>query len=381
MKKRSYTYLILPLAALILVLNISRMQVENIQGWVMKISAPLWNIFQSPEPSTDIYYPDTIASLEAENNYLRTLIQQELQLLDKLSTAAFDQATDKHRRILEENLRQQLEGLPARVIYRTTAAWNSSLWIDVGTEDNQTVGSPVISKNSPVLSKGAVVGVIDYVGEKQSRVRLITDSGLTISVRAARGGWRDQWLAEMLNTLQRQLSSRNELFDASEEKDRMLDDLAMLGGKLQSEAGTILMAKGELNGSSAPLWRSPGQRLKGIGFNYDFPDEEGPARDLRSGAPEGSINQDKALPVLKVKDLLMTTGYDGVFPPGLPVGEVVHIQPLGEGDYYYSLEALPAAGNLDDLSYVLVLPSNGYDKSDLPPPVLWDNRTKLNKLK
>lgn len=379
MKRRSYTYLLLPIAALILVLNISRMQMETLQGWAMKIAGPLGEFFQSPEPENETYFPDKIAALEVENNYLRMLIHQELQLLNKLSTATFDNSINRHRIVLENNLRQQLEGLPARVIYRSTAAWNSSLWIDVGNADNTSSDRVIVSKNSPVLSNGAVVGVIDYVGEKQSRVRLITDSGLTISVRAARGGWKDQWLAEMLTTLQRQLSSRHELFAHDFDKDKLLDELALLSGKLQSTSETTLMAKGELSGSSNPLWRSPGQRLKGTGFNYDFADEEGPARDLRSGAPEGSLSEDKAIPVLKVKDLLMTTGYDGVFPPGLPVGEIAAIHPLDEGDYYYTLEALPAAGNIDDLAYVLVLPSNGYDKSDLAPPLLWDNRTKLKQ--
>lgn len=370
MRKRSYTYILLPIAVLILILNISRIRTETMQGWTAAIFSPLWTLFQSKDSAPDTFYIDALAALETENNYLRTLIQQELQLLDKLSNAAFEKTAERHRHILETNLKKQFEGIPAKVIYRTTAAWNSSLWIDVGSEDNQTLDSPIVTKNSPVLSQGAVIGVIDYVGTKQSRVRLITDSGLTISVRAARGSWRDQWLAELSHTLQRQLATRQDLFPSTSERDAFLENLAELNKKFQNESDSLLMAKGELNGSSMPLWRSPGQRLKGIGFNYDFADAEGPARDLRTGVIEGSLSKDSALPVLKLKDLLVTTGYDGVFPPGLPVGEVVHISPLGEGDYYYQLEATPSAGNLDDLAFVLVLPANDYDKSDQPSPVL-----------
>ena len=45
----------------------------------------------------------------------------------------------------------------------------------------------------------------------------------------------------------------------------------------------IYLAKGELYGSSKPLWRTQRHQLKGTGFNYDFADGEGPARDLQTG--------------------------------------------------------------------------------------------------
>ena len=70
------------------------------------------------------------------------------------------------------------------------------------------------------------------------------------------------------------------------------------------------MAKGELHGSSKPLWRGYSQVLKGIGFNYDYADAYGPARDLRTGKTTANS---PGISLLRVNDLLMTTGMDGIF--------------------------------------------------------------------
>ena len=163
----------------------------------------------------------------------------------------------------------------------------SSLWVNVGEEDNRVLGRGVIAKNSPVVSGGALVGVVDYVGKRQSRVRLITDSGLSPSVCAMRGGGNH-------------------------------------------------LAKGELHGSSAPLWRSRSLQLKGIGFHFDSGDQQG-----------GSLQEG---------DLLVTTGLDGVFPPDLLVGRVVKVSATRPGGYAFDIEALAAATNLNDLQTLFVLP-------------------------
>jgi len=200
--------------------------------------------------------------------------------------------------------------IPAKVIFRAPGTWDSSLWINVGKTTNAQLGRVVVAHNSPVVVGKSVIGVIDYVGEKQSRVRLITDSGLTPSVRAVR------------------------------------------------TQGAVVhhLAKGELQGSGRPLWRTNEHLLRGIGFNYDFADEAGPARDL----------QGSTLPLIQVNDLLVTTGLDGVFPPGLQVAKVTKVLPLREGDYYYELEAKPTANNLDELSYIFVLKPVGYEPEDRP---------------
>jgi cell shape-determining protein MreC len=109
-----------------------------------------------------------------------------------------------------------------------------------------------------------------------------------------------------------------------------------------------------------PLWKRRGQVLKGMGFNLDFADDYSEAKDLRTGD------------IINYYDLLVTSGLDGLFPEGLFVGVVTHIDLLEEGDYCYTLEAKPSVGNLDELVYVEVLPPLGFDPSDLPPT--WGRR-------
>jgi rod shape-determining protein MreC len=219
------------------------------------------------------------------------------------------------------------------------------LWVNVGEDDNEAVGSCIIGKNSPVLSDGALVGVVDYVGKKQSRVRLITDSGLSPSVRVNRGAIRNRELEHQLQTLTHQLEARDDFFPTDDEKKKFLADLDILKercGTSNWEDGYL--AKGEIHGSSAPLWRSRGPILKGVGFNYDFPDEE-------------KRKNEKGVPVLKEGDVLVTSGLDGVFPAGLLVGTVLSIEPLKEEDFSYNIEVRPAANHLNDLQTVFILPS------------------------
>ena len=70
-----------------------------------------------------------------------------------------------------------------------------------------------------------------------------------------------------------------------------------------------------------------------------------------------------AIPLIQVHDLLVTTGIDGVFPPGLRVAEVKKVFPLSEGAYTYEIEAIPTAGNLNNLQHVFII-----------PPVVLDDR-------
>lgn len=219
--------------------------------------------------------------------------------------------------------------LVGQVLYRSVHTWNSSLWIDLGEEDNPKGAecAPLIAKNSPVLSGNAVIGVVDYVGKKTSLVRLITDAELVVAVRVQRENVENK---------------------------------------------SIFLAKGEIRGHGAPLWRTPGQFLHGVGFNYDFKDTQGPAYDLRTGEPidpEGEYTTRERMSLIQVDDILVTSGMDGMFPEGLKVAKVHSILPLREGAYYYELLATPIASDLLDLQSVIVLPPQGFSMSDIPSNV------------
>jgi cell shape-determining protein MreC len=238
----------------------------------------------------------------------------------------------------EERKIHPLNAVPAQVIYRDPTSWSSTIWVNIGEDENLKRGKPLIAINSPVVDGDALVGVIDYVGKTQSRVRLITDSGLSPAVRAVRGGRQEREINHLITLLKSRLAFRNEF--AGERK-----ALSSIQEKLKLDGEDFYLAKGELKGSSLPFWKSKSPLLKGTGFNCDFPDALSPAAELTSKRP-----------IIQKGDLLITSGLDGVFPAGLSVAIVEKVFPLPEGGYAYDLEAKPAASYLNDLSIVFILP-------------------------
>lgn len=292
-----------------------------------------------------------LAKLQWENQKLRFQIdhayewllfeqrnQEQFEFLKVLEQKPQCQKKATH---LRETLKSQLSALPAQVIYRDPNSWSSSLWVNVGEENNLALGYEIVAKNSPVLADGALVGVIDYVGKKQARVRLITDSGLSPAVRVCRGASQQRELGHQIQALLNLLEKRDDAKD-------LITQLSHLKEKTALEWEDGYLAKGEVHGSSAPFWRSRGPLLKGIGFNFDYPDEEGLNRDLK-----GSV------PIIKEGDLLVTSGLDGVFPSGLRVGTVLSVAALKEGAYCYDIEVRPAVHHLNDLQTLFVLPAQG----------------------
>lgn len=286
------------------------------------------------------------AALEVDNLLLREKLtqtqQQQLQI-----------------QALELQQRQEFSSiLPAQVIHRDPNSWGHSLWLNVGKEQGASKGSPAVV--GPHL-----VGVVDYVGKNQCRVRLLTDSGLRPSVRVVRGKEQDRQLLHHLQQAATTLSQREELFATAEEQSIFQENLSILKERLKNSGASLYLAKGELWGSYKAAGKSLSLELFGTGFNYDYADEHGPARDLRSGVP--IHQQGKGIPLIEPGDLLVTTGMDGVFPKGLCVATVRKLFPLREGSYYYDLLASPSAGDLNQLQTLLLLPPVGYNPKDQPP--------------
>ncbi len=239
-------------------------------------------------------------------------------------------------------LEKEIYSLGAQVIFRDPGFWGSGFWIDKGEKENRELQVKILAKNSPVLSQGALIGIIEVVEEKRSYVRLITDSSLAPAVRAVRGDEQNFSLLKNVVSLEEELQYQEGLADP-----HMFDELAEIKGRLRESGETLYLAKGELRGSSYPLWRGRSPRLKGVGFNYEFSDSEGSAH---------TIHDKLKKPLLKVGDLLITSGLDGVFPQGIPVATVTKIFPLKEGDFAYNLEAMLIANDLDDITHVEIYP-------------------------
>lgn len=268
---------------------------------------------------------DELGRLQIENKSLR------MQMDHLLEWILFEK-----KEHIRERVSEQLLSMPAQVIYRDPSLWSSSLWVNVGEKTNRALGKKVVAKNSPVLADGgALAGVVEFVGEKQSRVRLITDSGLSPSVRVLRGGSQNRELAHRIDALLKLLEKRDDL-----DKDNAFQQLTLLKQSLGTDWEDGYLAKGEVHGSSTPFWRSRGSLLEGIGFNFDFPDSQG----------------SKKAPLLKEGDLLVTTGLDGVFPSGLPVGTVLKLHPQQAGDPAFAIDVRPIIANLNDLQTLFILP-------------------------
>ena len=263
---------------------------------------------------------------------------------DKEQSSAWREFCQRRREEFSRNLHLEMQALPAKVIFRDPLFWSSSFWINIGERDNRALCRKIVAKNSPVLVGTSLIGVIEEVLEKKSRVRLITDGCLVPSVRAVRGRVQNQYLLEHLEALLLGLRLREELFSTKEEKEAIFSSFVKIKQQLQDVAEDRYMAKGELFGTARPLWRSRGTTLKGVGFNYDYADAEGVSKDLRRGS------------LVAKGDLLITTGLDGVFPSGLKVAMVSDVYPIKEGGYAYELEASLTAGSLDDVVYVSVIP-------------------------
>lgn len=264
-----------------------------------------------------VYSPEirksTIEALEAENLLLKNQneklrkqllsedkINQRIRRVKELIEVNEKNASDFHMRRLEGAktlLEKTLYSTHGEVVHRNKSHWDSTFWIGLGKGE--------VSVNSPVLKGEFLVGLVEYVGKHRSRVRLLTDAQLIPSVRVAR-------------------------------EHRYL-------------------AKGELVGSVGTSWREKNATLKGIGFNYDFSDEEGPARELRSGLPLSKLIKEEEVSLIDVGDLLVTTGMDGVFPKDLPVAKVTEVKTLKEGSVSIEIRAQLCAGNLNDIENVVVL--------------------------
>lgn len=286
-------------------------------------------------------------------------IQEQMDLLKSMNNASSHESEKPflQRRCQEimKVLQLKSKAIPAKIIFREPGSWSNYVWINVGEADNKHLQEVVIAKNSPVVIGNSVVGVIDLIHKTQSRVRLITDNRLTIAVRAVRGKQQDHFLLEQLNALLFSLEKNQN--SCSQEIQEAISALTRLKAQFIPVEQNTYLAKGELQGTGRPLWRSCGSFLKGTGFNYDFSDEEGFARDLRSGLTYEKISTLTSTALLNVGDLLITTGLDGVFPAGLHVGIVSKVDILQEGQCFYHLEARATAGGFDELNFVCVLPA------------------------
>ncbi len=270
-------------------------------------------------------------------------LQKRMEELRQIDPQNENRSNNQRQIYLARLLQRELKAIPAKVIFREPTLWNNFLWINAGQVQNAELNESIIAKNSPVVVGNKVLGVIEEVHQTRSKVRLLTDPSLAISVRVSRGKEQNIAMLENIEELLCSLEVRPDLLEGTLAQAA----LQQLQKSLMKDVGNHYLAKGILQGSNSSLWRLPAHILQGIGFNYEFSDEEGEKIDLRSQNP----------PIIRIGDLLITTGFDGIFPKGLVTATVVAVESLHAGDIFYKLRARAAIENIHEIEFVQVLPA------------------------
>ncbi|ACZ32627.1 cell shape-determining protein [Chlamydia pneumoniae LPCoLN] len=279
-----------------------------------------------------------LANLELENLVLK---ERVASLEEKLKLYEVSNHTPPlFPEILTPYFHKLVEG---KVVYRDYTHWSSSCWVNVG----KTHG---IKKNSPVLSGNVLVGLVDYVGEHQSRIRLITDVGMKPSVVAMRGDIQSWWIKHSLRELIRQVEQISHAYILEKDKYEKISQLQELDSLIQGEGENQALLRGILSGVGGALWKEGSLCLEGEGFYFS----------------EGKT--------LLPGDILVTTGLDGVFPPGLLVARVTKVKAPRDGACAFKIEAQSLEEKLMELDQLFILPPLEFNPNDRPDifGLLWD---------
>jgi len=114
-----------------------------------------------------------IVTLNKENEQIRTLQEETQKLI--ADNKFLRQENQKTQRFIQEEKKYQNETIAAKVILRVNTITASSMTINKGAGDGIKIGSPVVKNNN-------LIGQIEEVNYKSSRVKLLSDINSNIPV-------------------------------------------------------------------------------------------------------------------------------------------------------------------------------------------------------
>lgn len=121
-------------------------------------------------------------NLTADANTMTALREQNEQLRQMLSNAdEYRQEAERLRELLDMKRVSGVTGPTARIIGRSTNAWDQSITIDLGSADG-------VQSGMTIMGATGVIGQVSRTSEHTSTVRLLTDpdSGAAVMIQSSR---------------------------------------------------------------------------------------------------------------------------------------------------------------------------------------------------
>lgn len=154
---------------------------HSLQAGVHSIMAPVESVGANVGAAVDSA-EDAVADASADEATLTALRERNAELTNLLTQAEeYRLESERLRGLLELKDIYKLEGVSARVIGRSTDAWNQTITLDAGEEEG-------ISKGLTVMGPAGVIGQVVEVSASSCVVRLLTDpnSGVAAQVQSSR---------------------------------------------------------------------------------------------------------------------------------------------------------------------------------------------------
>ena len=114
-----------------------------------------------------------IVSLNKENEQIRILQEKTKKLIS--DNKFLRQENPKAQRFIQEEKIYEDETIPAKVILRVNTITASSMTINKGAGDGMKIGNPVVKNNN-------LIGQVEEVNYKSSRIKLLSDINSNIPV-------------------------------------------------------------------------------------------------------------------------------------------------------------------------------------------------------
>ncbi len=154
---------------------------HRLQQGVHSIMAPVEGVGAGIGAATDAA-EDAVADATVDEGTLSALRERNAELTQLLTQAEeYRLESERLRGLLDLKDIYKLEGVSARVIGRSTDAWNQTVTLDVGTDDG-------VSKGLTVMGAAGVIGQVTEASPASCVVRLLTDpaSGVAAQVQSSR---------------------------------------------------------------------------------------------------------------------------------------------------------------------------------------------------